>query len=68
MRELQISPCRRECDWGPTGEHLSDGGLGELPVFACAACGSEWVRTQAWTPASWDGVVPESVRAERARR
>ncbi|MGN6331095.1 MAG: hypothetical protein ACTHOD_05510 [Motilibacteraceae bacterium] len=67
MRELAISPCRRACDWGPTGELLDDPQAGVLPMFACSSCGSEWVRTQPWTPARYDGVVPESVRAERAR-
>ncbi|MGN6243998.1 MAG: hypothetical protein ACTHQ3_10035 [Motilibacteraceae bacterium] len=67
MRDLQISPCRRQCDWGPTGEELADAQGRSLPLFACSSCGSEWVRTQAWTPVRFDGVVPDSVRAERAR-
>ncbi len=36
-----------------------------LPLFGCAGCGSEWVRSEAWTPAQADGTVPPAVQAER---
>jgi len=47
----------------PTGAQL-DG----LALFRCAGCRSEWVRTQGWTPVGTDGVVPDEVAAEVARR
>lgn len=56
---LTISPCRKLCDWGPV-----DGTYDGLPLFACSACGSEWVRTEPWTPRNWDVSIPASVRAE----
>ena len=62
-RELFISPCQARCSWSASGERLGD----EL-LFACAACGSEWVASEAWTPVDWQGMVPEAVQAERARR
>jgi hypothetical protein len=62
-RELVIEPCRSECSWSASGELL-----GGEPVFACEACGSEWVRSQAWTPVDWAGVVPDAVQAERDRQ
>jgi len=63
VRPLEIRPCRSVCTW-------SDGGsvLDGLPLFVCGGCGSEWIRTQAWTPIGADGVVPPDVAAEAARR
>ena len=58
---LTISPCRKVCTWDRTGETY-DG----LALFACAGCGTEWVRSEPWTPREWDGGVPAAVRAERA--
>ena len=40
--------------------------LGTLPLFACSGCGSEWVRSQGWTPIDADGRIPPEVQAERA--
>jgi hypothetical protein len=57
---LVIAGCRSECVWDATGDVLA----GER-LFACAGCGSEWVRTQDWTPMDWHGEVPEAVLAER---
>ncbi len=57
-----MTDCRRECAWSATGQ-----ALGDEPLFACAACGSEWVRSEAWTPIDWLGEVPPSVVDERAR-
>jgi len=61
-RELSISPCQARCSWSTSGERL-----GANLLFACEACGSEWVSSEAWTPVDWKGVVPEAVQAERAR-
>jgi hypothetical protein len=61
-RNLVISPCQARCSWSASGEQLR----GDR-VFACAACGSEWVASEAWTPVNWQGVVPDEVEAERAR-
>ncbi len=61
-RPLAIAGCLNECAWSATGDRLGDD-----PLFACAACGSEWVRSEKWTPIDWLGEVPETVVAERAR-
>ncbi|GAA1903648.1 hypothetical protein [Lapillicoccus jejuensis] len=61
-RPLAATGCRRECAWSATGDTLA----GE-PLFACAGCGSEWVRSQEWTPVDWQGEVPAAVLTERAR-
>jgi hypothetical protein len=63
VRELVISPCQARCAWSTSDDRLG----GDL-LFACSACGSEWVASEAWTPVDWQGVVPEAVQAERARR
>lgn len=60
---LAQEPCRTLCSWGPTGG-TRDG----LPLFACGGCGSEWVRTEGWTPRQVDGSLHPEVRAEAARR
>ena len=60
---LVVESCRTACAWGPTAEHRRG-----LRVFACAGCGSEWVRSEPWTPVDADGVVPTPVAAEAARR
>lgn len=59
-RPLAVTGCQQECSWGPTGDRLAGDTL-----FACAACGSEWVRSEEWTPIDWQGEVPEAVVAER---
>jgi hypothetical protein len=61
-RDLVISACRSECSWSETADRLD----GER-LFACEACGSEWVRSQPWTPVDWEGYVPDAVQSERAR-
>ena len=61
-RQLSISPCQAPCSWSTSGERR-----GANLLFACEACGSEWVSSEAWTPVDWKGVVPEAVQAERAR-
>lgn len=64
---LAAEPCQSVCRWAAQGEWLDDASGGGLRLFACAGCGSEWVRTEAWTPADVDGDVPVEVAAERAR-
>ena len=61
-RPLAIAGCLSECAWSATGDRL-----GADPLFACSACGSEWVRSEEWTPIDWMGEVPETVVVERAR-
>ena len=60
---LTVSPCRRLCSWGPT-RATYDG----LPLFACGGCGSQWVRTEPWSPRQADGSWPPGVREELEQR
>ena len=62
-RDLVISACQSACSWSDTGERL----VGQR-LFACAACGSEWVPSEQWTPVDWRGSVPDAVVEERAKR
>jgi hypothetical protein len=72
-RPVQAWPCQSVCVWAATGEtwrlrreeSATQGDAPDLRVFACAACGSEWVRTEAWTPVDALGAVPPDVLAER---
>ena len=57
---LAVHPCRALCAWSPTPALR-----GDERVFACAGCGSQWVRSQQWTPVDADGSLPDEVRAER---
>ncbi|MBA3233377.1 MAG: hypothetical protein H0T17_05465 [Propionibacteriales bacterium] len=66
-RTVEAWPCRSICVWAATGEVWSDDTHRDLRVFACQGCGSEWVRTEPWTPVDADGVVPEEIRTERAQ-
>jgi hypothetical protein len=59
---LEVAPCRSLCSWAATGEVRAG-----MPLFACAGCGSEWVRSQPWTPADADGEVPGEVAREALR-
>ena len=69
-RDLQAWPCQSRCLWSATDEVLevrvAPGKTAPLRVFACAGCGSEWVRSEGWTPADVSGEVPGAVRAELA--
>jgi len=65
-RPLEAQPCQSVCVWQPTGETWP-GPDGGLRVFDCLGCGSEWVRTEAWTPIDAGGAVPQAVAQERAR-
>jgi len=59
---LTVSPCRQLCDWTRTPATL-DG----LQVLACRGCGSQWVRSEPWTPAQADGSRPAAVLEELSR-
>ncbi|MCW2665533.1 MAG: hypothetical protein JWN57_495 [Frankiales bacterium] len=56
---LTVSPCQTLCDWRRT-RACREG----LPLFACTGCGSQWVRTQPWSPRQADGSWPDGVREE----
>jgi hypothetical protein len=59
---LAQNPCQDLCEW------LPDPLASTLPRrFSCRGCGSQWDRTQGWTPCDRDGTVPAQVRAEVAR-
>lgn len=60
--DLRRAPCRKLCRWERTDETVG----GEV-AFACQGCGSQWVASQAWTPADHTGIVPEAVQDERRR-
>lgn len=64
---LAAEPCQSLCRWLPTDAGAGDAATGSDRVFACIGCGSEWTRTEPWTPADADGVVPPEVVAERDR-
>ncbi len=66
-RDVAQRPCRSICRWASTGETWLTAEAGPLPVFECAGCGSEWVRTEPWTPIDQSRQVPAAVAAERAR-
>ena len=53
--------CRGLCDWRVTEEFV-----GELPLFRCTGCRSEWTPAERWTPRNADGEVSEEVLAARA--
>ena len=56
---LRVSPCRSLCDWRASRARLQ----GEA-LFACAGCGSQWVRSEPWSPRQADGSWPPGVREE----
>ena len=64
-RPVASWPCQSVCLWRATGEVWADGRHRDLRVFACTGCGSEWVRTEQWTPIDAHGAVPEAIRLER---
>lgn len=67
-RRLEIWPCQSICVWQPTGQIWRDDRYDDLVVFACRGCGSEWVRTEPWTPIDSNGAVPTQVADEARRR
>lgn len=54
---LRVSPCRSLCDWRPSRAQRE----GEA-LFACTGCGSQWVRSEPWSPRQADGSWPDGVR------
>lgn len=56
---LAISPCRNLCDWTATPTPRDT-----VALFRCGGCGSEWVRSERWTPRQADGTVPPAVLEE----
>lgn len=64
MSRLATRPCMQVCRWLPARGETLDG----LPLFRCRGCGSEWVRTEPWTPVDADGGRHGSLVAEVARR
>lgn len=62
MTSLRQNPCQGRCNWRPAGE-VRDGGR----LFNCTGCGSEWLRSEPWTPMNADGTINPQVQAERDR-
>jgi hypothetical protein len=68
-RVLAAEPCQSVCVWTRTEESLAVGAAGDpAAVFVCTGCGSEWLRSELWTPIDADGHVPPEITAELARR
>jgi hypothetical protein len=67
-RVLAAEPCQSVCVWTRTGESVVDAAGDAAAVFACSGCGSEWLRSELWTPIDADGHVPPEITAELARR
>lgn len=59
MTELAAYACRSLCSWQRTPRELEG-----APLFACRGCGSQWVRSEPWTPCDYTGRIPDAVRAE----
>lgn len=62
MPQLDSRPCQQLCRWLPTRGESRDG----LPLFHCSGCGSEWVRSEPWSPVDVDGGRHPSLQAEVA--
>lgn len=68
-RVLAAEPCQSVCVWTRTEESVAVGAVGDrAAVFVCTGCGSEWLRSELWTPIDADGHVPPEITAELARR
>ncbi len=63
MSELAVHACRSLCSW-----HRTPTDLDGLPLLACRGCGSQWIRSEPWTPIDHTGRIPDDVRAELDRR
>jgi hypothetical protein len=67
--ELAAEPCQGVCSWLRTGEvRRVDAGAEPAAVFACTGCGSQWLRSELWTPVDAGGRVPAAVAAELSGR
>ncbi|GAA4345202.1 hypothetical protein [Angustibacter luteus] len=53
---LAQEPCQSRCHWLPVEQTT------RLPRLACTGCGSQWDRSQAWTPRDLDGSIPPGVQ------
>jgi hypothetical protein len=68
-RVLAAEPCQSACAWTRTEESVVVDATGDpAAVFTCVGCGSEWLRSELWTPIDADGHVPREITAELARR
>lgn len=63
MSELAVHACRSLCSW-----HRTPAELDGLPLLACRGCGSQWIRSEPWTPIDHTGRIPDEVRDEAAER
>ena len=61
---LASRPCLQLCRWLLVRGQARAG----LPLFRCQGCGSEWVRTEPWTPVDVDGGRHHTLVAEVALR
>ena len=59
--ELAQQPCQDLCEWEP------DPVANTPPRWRCRGCGSQWDRTQLWTPVDRDGTVPADALEESSR-
>ncbi len=73
--DLEQHPCRALCRWRParaatqTAQTAQTAGLTTTPArFACQGCGSEWDRSQLWTPVDQDGATSPAIEAEARLR
>ncbi|HEX8497427.1 MAG TPA: hypothetical protein VF661_09560 [Actinomycetales bacterium] len=64
---LAQHPCRAECGWVPDPRRALRP-RGAPPLFRCTGCGSQWDRTEGWTPSDADGTVSPLVQTEASRR
>ncbi|RCW38223.1 hypothetical protein DFQ14_1246 [Halopolyspora algeriensis] len=63
MSDLAVHACRSLCSW-----HRTPAELDGLPLLACRGCGSQWVRSEPWTPIDHTGRIPDEVRTEIEQR
>ncbi|MDI2028534.1 hypothetical protein QFW96_07920 [Saccharopolyspora sp. TS4A08] len=63
LMSLAVHACRSLCSWHRTPKELNG-----LPLLACRGCGSQWIRSEAWTPIDHTGRIPDDVRAELRER
>jgi hypothetical protein len=60
---LDQRPCRAKCSWSRQHRPTI-----ALPIFRCSGCGSQWARTERWTPRNADGTITAEVQQEAALR